>query len=193
MNTVEPIRDQRKVDAIRAMLKGQDNPRDYLLFTLGVNTALRVGDLLKLNVGDVVDSQGKIVDSLNLREQKTNKEITVELNPLTKQAIEYYLSKSPPEATQHDMPLFKSKRSNKRLDRRVVWELISTWCKDVGLKGKYGSHSLRKTWGYHARTKACVPLEMIQATLGHSTPAVTRRYIGISADEIKAVRLKVQI
>lgn len=62
MNSVEPIRDPRKIVAIKNMLKGQDNPRDYLLFTLGINFALRVGDLLRLRVMDVLDSQGELRD-----------------------------------------------------------------------------------------------------------------------------------
>ena len=73
MEQVEPIRDPRKLAAIKKMLKGQDHPRDYLLFVMGVNTALRIGDLLSLKVGDVLDPRGEVVDYIHLREKKTGK------------------------------------------------------------------------------------------------------------------------
>ena len=67
---------------------------------------------------------------------------------------------------------------------------MKAWGEAVGIKERIGTHSLRKTWGYHARMKG-VPLELIQAKFGHSSPAVTRRYIGITADEIAAIEDKV--
>jgi integrase len=62
----------------------------------------------------------------------------------------------------------------------------------VGIRDRIGTHSLRKTWGYQAR-KSGVPLELIQAKLGHSSPGVTRRYIGITADEIESMENRVTL
>jgi len=50
MITVEPIRDAKKIVAIKTILKAGKYPRDYLLFTLGINLALRVSDLLALKL-----------------------------------------------------------------------------------------------------------------------------------------------
>lgn len=193
MNTVEPIRDPRKIVAIKKMLKGEEDPRNYLLFTLGINVALRISDLLQLKVGDVLDEQGNIRESFYVREQKTGKEKRVKLNEPAKEALEYYFKRKHP--TDPDTPLFESpQRPGYALHRNAVYRLINRWCRDAGLtSGRYGTHTLRKTWGYQARKYHGVPIELIQAKLGHSSPKITRRYIGITADEIGAVENKVKL
>ena len=80
MNTVEPIREIQKILAIKRILKEQSNPRDYLLFTMGINFALRINDLLSLKVKDVLDKKGEIIEYLHLREQKTKKEKKIKIN-----------------------------------------------------------------------------------------------------------------
>ncbi len=190
MNTVEPIRDARKINAIKRMLKGS-NLRDYALFTLGINTALRVGDMLSLTLGDVLDDHGRIVDTLRLRESKTGREAAVTLNDTTREALSAYLDTR--DASHDGAPLFPGRGHDKPLHRVSVHRLINQWIHDVGLNGgSYGAHSLRKSWGYHAR-KQGVPIELIQAKLGHRSPAVTRRYIGVSRDEIADVESQVTL
>jgi integrase len=81
---------------------------------------------------------------------------------------------------------FHSKRSplgSMAIGRKQAWAMIGRWCEDAGLQGRFGGHTLRKTWGYQARLKA-IPLEIIQHKLNHSSLAVTQRYLGITADEI---------
>jgi len=192
MEQVEPIRDPRKVDAIKKILREQDHPRDYLLFVMGLNTALRIGDLLSLRVGDVLDKQEKIVEFIHVREQKTRKAKRIKLNQTVHEALRFYFANIP--ATNLDTPLFPSMRSERPLDRTQVWRLINEWCWTVGLtQGHYGAHTLRKTWGYMARRYHGIPIELIQAKLGHATPAVTRRYIGITDDEIENVENHVNL
>ncbi len=50
MNFVEPIRDRKKIAQIKNQLRGQRRYRDLLLFVVGINTALRISDLLELRV-----------------------------------------------------------------------------------------------------------------------------------------------
>jgi integrase len=52
MNFVQPIRDPEKIEAIKQFLK-ERNERNYILFLIGVNTGLRISDILKLKVSDV--------------------------------------------------------------------------------------------------------------------------------------------
>jgi site-specific recombinase XerD len=75
---------------------------------------------------------------------------------------------------------------NRAIDRRHAWELIATICKEVGLSGRYGTHTLRKTWGYHARLSG-VDLALIMHKFNHSSLAVTKRYLGITDDELGEV------
>jgi len=86
MNTVEPIRDIQKILAIKRILKEQSNPRDYLLFTMGINFALRINDLLSLKVRDLLNKKGEIVDYIHLREQKTKKGKKIKINKAVKDA-----------------------------------------------------------------------------------------------------------
>jgi integrase len=55
----------------------------------------------------------------------------------------------------------------------------------VGLQGNFGIHTLRKTWGYHARMQG--DLALIMHKLNHNSLAHTRRYLGIIGDELEAV------
>lgn len=185
MHTVEPIRDKKKILAIKGNLRAEKNPRDYLLFTMGINLALRISDLLKLKVSDVLNSEGDPVGFLYLREQKTKKEKKIKLNKAVIEALEFYLRKA--QIYNPEQLLFTSHRSGEPLDRIRSWQLIRKWCREAGLKEeRYGTHSLRKTWGYQARM-AGVSLAVISEKLGHRNSQVTRRYIGISQDEVEKV------
>ncbi|MFP3489613.1 site-specific integrase, partial [Staphylococcus sp. SIMBA_130] len=51
MNTVQPIRDPQKIKLVKQNLRKR-NSRDWFLFNMGINTGLRISDLLPLRVGD---------------------------------------------------------------------------------------------------------------------------------------------
>jgi integrase len=68
---VEPIRDEKKIEAVKRNLLDGNHYRDYLLFTLGINTGLRVSDLLKLKYTDVLDDKGKFKSHITIKEKKT--------------------------------------------------------------------------------------------------------------------------
>ena len=67
--TVDPIRSLKEINRIKRSLK--DNPRDLLLFTLGINNGLRIGDILRLKVKDVMHLQAG--ESFTITEEKTKK------------------------------------------------------------------------------------------------------------------------
>ena len=191
MVTVEPIRDKKKILAIKANLKDIDNPRNYLLFVMGINLALRISDLLNLKVKDIIDKTGNIKKYLHIQEGKTNRQAKIYINDTVKTALNYYLDKA--KGIEPDTYLFKSERSNKKLDRVRAWGLIQKWTKEVGLEGeRFGTHSLRKTWGYQAR-KQGLSIEQISEKLGHKSVTVTRRYIGISQEEINQIEKEICI
>ena len=50
MNKVEPIRSIEKIEEMKKLL-GTD--RNVMLFTLGINSGLRISDIIKLTVDDV--------------------------------------------------------------------------------------------------------------------------------------------
>ncbi len=186
MKIVEPIRDRKQIDQIKGNLYRQKNPRDFLLFVFGINSGLRIGDLLSLKLGDVKDSRGNLKDDLDIREQKTGKTRRVFFNKQIKEAISHYLQKT--DIFDLDRFLFTNEKSkeNKPITRVRAYQLINEWCKGVGLNCRVGGHTLRKSFGYHLR-KQGISIEQISSLLNHQNIKVTFRYIGISADEDRAV------
>lgn len=186
MKIVEPIRNPKKLAQIKSMLKGQDNPRNYLLFSLGINFALRIRDLLGLRVRDVRNEDNTIKDFLFVQESKRGRQRRIKINAGAREALAYYFGRV--RAAPDDY-LFPNPRNSKRpLSRVQAYRLINQWTEAVGLtEGRYGTHTLRKTWGYQARKHHGVPIELIMEKLGHESPAVTKRYIGITDDEIEDV------
>jgi len=186
VNIVEPIRSENQIKQIRGNLYRQKNPRDYLIFVFGINSGLRIGDILSLKLEDVKDSQGNLKDYLTIKEQKTGKTRKVFFNKQIKEALNYYLKKT--GIFNLDQYLFTNEKSkkNKPITRIRAYQLINKWCKDVGLDCKVGGHTLRKTFGYHMRMQG-VSIERISNLLNHRNIKVTFRYIGINDDENKEV------
>jgi len=185
MKSVQPIRDIKKIKAIKGNLKKR-NPRDFLLFTLGINTGLRISDLLKLKVEDVKDQTGEIKEYLDLNEKKTKKQRLIYINDEVRLALEYYFNKT--GIYDLDRYLFISDKThiNKPISRIRAWQMIQTWCREVGIEGRIGTHTIRKTAGYQMRM-AGVAIELIQEVLGHQSISMTKRYLGITDNEVTKV------
>jgi integrase len=143
--TVEPIKDEKTLTSIKKLLAS--NPRDLLLFTLGINNGLSAGDLLALKVGQLRNL--KVRAPLLVREGKTGKTNMRIRNKSNLKALETYLKAYRPN---DEAPLFASKKGG-ALTVGSVNALIKTWCRTASLKGNYGSHSLRKTFSFHKRTR----------------------------------------
>lgn len=173
METVEPIRDPKKLECIRGWLLKHAHYRDYLLFVLGTNTGLRVSDLLNLRVGDVKDGY------IRLREKKTRKARKHTLNPQVAEMVREYI-----HGKEENEYLFPSLRNPARpLDRHQAYRIINKAARACGVKEKIGTHTLRKTFGYHFY-KRYGDVAMLQDIFNHSSPSITLRYIGIKQDEI---------
>ena len=195
MNFVEPIRSTKKIAQIKNLLRGQGRYRDLLLFTVGINTALRISDLLQLTIGDFVDEDGGVRERFSIREEKRGKQHEVVVNKSIREALEAYRSAYPDvEADPGNFVFFNTRKGDytQPISRKQAWKFISGICREVGLKGNFGTHSLRKTWGYHARMNG-VDLALIMHKLNHSRLAYTKRYLGITDDELEAVVRKLNL
>lgn len=179
VHEVEPIRNVKDINKIKQYLLGKKNKRDYCIFVVGINVGLRAGDLLSLKTSDVTD--GKIIfDDVTIKEQKTSKIKTFTLNKSSKEAIKLYLDTlSNIDLNEY---LFKS-RKGENLGVRPLHHIIKTTLRDLGIKGNYGTHTLRKTMAFH-RYQNNVPIETLQKLLNHSSSAITLRYIGITKEVI---------
>lgn len=172
---VEPIKSTRDINKIKQYLYGKENKRDYCIFVVGINVGLRAGDLLSLKIKDVTDGN-TIFDTVTIKEQKTGKTRNFALNKNAKEAIQIYIN----SLADYDFDdyLFKSRKGG-HLGVRPLHHIIKTLTKDLGIKGNFGTHTLRKTMAYHRYINK-VPLETLQKLLNHSSSAITLRYIGIT-------------
>lgn len=177
MNFVEPIREIDTLENICSHLK-KTNERNYILFMFGIYSGLRVSDILKLRIYEVKDKR-----QITIREKKTNKQKIIEINPVLKRAIADYIKDKDP-----DEFLIKSRKGyNRPIGRNRAYEIL----RDIGYTfdvESLGTHSMRKTFGYHyyKQTKDVVTLQKI---FNHSSPSATLHYIGVDQDHInKAYR-----
>jgi integrase len=175
---VEPIRDKKAIARIKKILG--DRPRDLCMFTLGINTAYRASELLSLKVGQV--KALRTGDVLDLKQRKTHKYRPVTLNATAVAAIQSWLAAGDLQADDY---LFKGQRGC--LTVETMSTRVKTWCCDVGLKGNYGSHTLRKTWGYWQRLERGTAIPLLMEAFGHATQQQTLAYLGIQANEIAAI------
>ena len=180
---VEPLRDVEAIKTIKASLSHQC--RNLCLFTLGINTAYRTGELLSLSIGQV--SHLNTGDMLTIKQSKTNAYRATSLNSASINALRAWLSVHP-FANDPSAPLFPSQRPPyKALSVAAVNHLMKKWCKEAGLSGNYGAHSLRKTWGYHQRITGGVSVALLMKAYGHASESQTLAYLGILPTEIHAL------
>ncbi|MGC9964811.1 MAG: tyrosine-type recombinase/integrase [Syntrophobacteraceae bacterium] len=172
---VQPIKSEKDIKAIKRLLA--KSPRDLALFTLGINTNLRASDLLRLTVGQVRDL--KPMDEIELKEQKTHKRRRISLNKASVEAIQTLLK------AKDDEPLFSGQRGG--LTVPSVNRLVKQWCKTINLKGNYGSHTLRKTWGYHQRVTFGRGVAELMVCFNHSSERQTLDYLCVQPEEIKSI------
>ena len=70
MEFVEPIRDINQIENVKRILKASGS-RDFLLFIMGINSGLRISDMLKLKIKDVSDKEYiEITEQKNMKIQK---------------------------------------------------------------------------------------------------------------------------
>lgn len=177
---VEPIRDLKHIEAIKKLLSNE--PRNLLLFTIGINSGIRTGDILQLKVKQVKGV--KVGDEIRIKESKTGKTNVIGINKNIYKALKGYLSTTD---LSDDDYLFKSRKGRRPLTTTAVNNLIKKWTAAINLKGNYGAHTLRKTYGYSNRTVHGVGFDVLCKRFNHSSPAITQRYLGITDNEVSSI------
>jgi len=168
---VEPIRQKKQIRAVENYFE-QTSFRNKVLFCFGINSGLRISDILSLNVSDV---RGKT--HVEVCEKKTGKIKKFPINNKLERLLKSYIADK-----ADNEPLFKSIR-HYRLDRSQAYRILNDACAAVGIEANIGTHSMRKTFGYH-HYKQFKDVAMLQRIFNHSSPTITLRYIGIDQDEI---------
>lgn len=197
MKEVQPIRDTKKIDAMKSIMKGESNYRDLLLFVLGINTGLRISDILALKWSSFINGGGRLLkagDQLNVVEIKTKKIKNFMINKSVAEALKFYYDSL--GSVKPDDPVFSSRKTDdgslQPITRIAAWQMLNRYANMVGLNDGIGTHTLRKTFGYHLYKKG-VALEYIQKMLNHSSPAITLRYIGITQEQLNDIYVELNL
>jgi integrase len=207
MKTVQPIRDINQIHKVEDILK-QSNYRDYILFKLGIYSGYRISDIVKLKVSDLRDK-----NYFEVKENKTGKNRKIIIHPSFKEELDVYLlNKKDNEyifASKKYSNTVKSKTKelnaktnnlntkyididndapNSPIGRCQAWRILNNATKQAGIEYEIGTHTMRKTFGYwlynnSADKNGYKDIVMVQKILGHSSPEVTLRYIGIMQED----------
>ncbi|MFC5713638.1 tyrosine-type recombinase/integrase [Thalassorhabdus alkalitolerans] len=175
MEYVAPIKDIRKIRLMKQVIKKKSS-RDFLLFVMGINTGLRIGELLELKVRDVMEPDGNF--RLYLDSPKEKKQI-IYLNDQVRRALQHHFQLQVPSLNRF---LFQSSRGDHCITRQQAYRIINDAAKQVGITERVGTHTLRKTFGYHAYIRG-IAISLIQRRFNQATPSDTLKYIGIDKTE----------
>ncbi len=175
--TVEPIRNRDIINEMYNYLSMKDN-RYGLLFKFGLNTGLRISDILPVQVKHLYTDKGFFREYFTLIEKKTGKEKKIKINEALRKAIELYVFD---EKLTSENYLFYSKKGN-YLGRVQAYRILKAAAIYMNIEN-FGTHSLRKTWGYWTYKASQHNIGLIMDTFNHSSQSITLRYIGISQDQ----------
>jgi len=174
---VEPIKSKALINKMVKFLE-KKNPRDALLFRIGINTILRISDIITLQYDELFDDDGNIRTYLNLHEKKTGKHKRIKLNSLIQEEIIKYVHSK--HLSRNDYLFYSMKNKHKHIDRTNAWRVLKKGANAVGVEN-FGTHSMRKTLAYFIY-KSTNNISLVMKMLNHQNPAVTLRYIGIDQD-----------
>lgn len=182
MNTVQPIKDKKQIRSILLYLHHK-NYRDYGWAFLGIHVGLRITDLLKLRVKDVlIEKPGgrrQIRTHINVKENKTRKNRLIKINNPARKFLRDYLT--PFKDADMESPLFVSRKRDgkgnlRSITRQTAYAILKEAKEACGIEESVGTHTIRKTWGYWAY-KTTKDIAAIQEIYGHNSAKDTLRYI----------------
>lgn len=168
---VQPLRSKQEIEEFKWSLKRYCTPRDVYLFTFGINTGLRISDILPLKVTDV-----KNKSHLPILQKKNSKFRLVKIDHFAHITEEYIFNMNDDEF------LFKSRKGNSHISPTQAYRILVKAGMMVDMYN-IGTHSMRKTFGYH-HYKRNKDIATLQEIFSHSSPEITKRYIGITQDEL---------
>ncbi len=182
LNSVQPIRDKKQIDAMKKALKNSSDRsfigRNYMLFIVGIYTGLRISDILNLKIKDVMQ------DHIYIKEKKTSKIKRFKINAPLRKELNKYIKKHDFNEESFLFPSSKLGPNGEKvpITRIQAYRILNKAAKECGLQ-EIGTHTSRKTFGYHFYKKY-KDVAALQEIFNHSSPSITLRYIGIN-DDIK--------
>ena len=181
-----PIRTLEEIEQMKSYFLSRNRIRDYALFVTGINTALRISDLLQLRWMDIYDStRNTYRRHMDIYEQKTKKHAVIALNSSCISAFKM-LKKKKPFRRDDEFIFCGGKNRYQPLSRNRAYHIIKDAAAASHVEGNISCHSLRKTFGYHA-WKMGTPTALIMNIYNHSSIEITKRYLSIYQDDKDAL------
>lgn len=172
MKLVQPIRDTTLISQLKDALK-EKNEKYYIMFVIGLNTGLRISDILNLTVNDVHDKT-----HVTIYEKKTGKHKRFLINERLREEISSYIESS--GLWGSDYLIVSRKGENKPITRIQAYRVLNDVAKVLNIE-EIGTHTMRKTFGYW-HYKQHKDIAILQDIFNHSAPSITLKYIGINDD-----------
>ncbi|MCL2082640.1 MAG: tyrosine-type recombinase/integrase [Oscillospiraceae bacterium] len=183
--TTQPIRSKHQVRELATYYLKKGEIRNHVLIMIGVHTALRISDLLRLRWEDVYDfERNRVRASFYIVEGKTHKTKTIALNKAAVKALTLLAA----SAAMPGRFLIENPRTKRAISRIQAYRIIRAAAEALGFQQRVSPHSLRKSFGYFA-WKSGVSPAVIMEIYNHSSLAVTRRYLGVTQDDKNEVYL----
>lgn len=171
---VQPIRETKIINQFKNLLQ-EKGSKYYIMFVIGLNTGLRISDILKLKVEDIKDKT-----HVTLIEKKTGKYKRFLINDQLKEEIDSYVIDNGLSADSYIVA--SRKGINKPITRIQAYKVLNKAAGELDLDlDEIGTHTMRKTFGYW-HYKQHKDVAVLQDIFNHSSPSVTLRYIGINDD-----------
>ena len=194
MNTAQPIRNLEDLKKFKSYYVTEcPNKRNQLLIVMGLNTALRISDILSLKWDTVYDfSKMEFKSHIVLTEQKTGKENQIFINENIRTVLKEYQDELYKDKKKDlkDYYLFCHTNKNVPISRVQAFRLIKDAAEASQISGVICCHSLRKTFGYHAWKQGVHPAVLMNI-FNHSSYQITKRYLGIEQDDRDVVFEKI--
>lgn len=177
MKEVSAVKELENIKLISQLLSKHHGQHFADAWDLGINFALRISDLLKLEFSQLTESH------VTVQEGKTKKPRTIKINNKARAIIERRKLENP-----SDVYLFQSHSRNMKKVNQISRQAVGKALKEVGeiIGIHLSTHSMRKTRGYHVY-KMTNDLAIVMKMLNHSSPSITLRYIGIDQEEQDAI------
>ena len=201
--TVYPIRRYEDILAMANWMWENKNKIYSLAFIIGCNIGLRANELLQLKYNQVFDPEGNVIyqddladtsDVIRVFQGKTDKNRPIFLNAGCKAALEWFFPDRRDRVCT-DAYLFPS-REGGHIEVDTFRKVLKEAAFACGLKQNIGTHTLRKTFGYHLwmqNQEARADVTLIQAIFGHSDTRITMRYLGLDIYEFKLAYRKLRM
>ena len=182
LNTAEPIRDKKNLLEFKEYYREvKPMPRNYLLITLGLNTALRISDILTLTWDDVYNnSTGNYRKHIQIIEQKTGKISRIYINQSIQEALDWYSQSK--WCNKSKWIFWRQGNVDRHISRMQAHRIIKEASEYYNIEGVISCHSIRKSFGYYAWKKGVSPV-LLMNIYNHSSFPVTKRYLGIEQDD----------